>query len=157
FVSFDGGDNWQSLQLNLPPASMRDLAVHGDDLIVATHGRGFWVLDDIGVLRQITNDITTTDAFLFRPAEAVSLPPSTDNRTPAQKDEPQAETPPTGAIIDYYLKAAAGPVTIEILDARGQQVRLFASNDRPAPVSLDTLAVNAVWTEPPEPPSASGG
>jgi photosystem II stability/assembly factor-like uncharacterized protein len=158
FVSFDAGDDWQSLQLNLPPASMRDLAVHGDDLVVATHGRGFWVLDDIGVLRQLTNDVTTSDAFLFKPAEAIILPPNTDNGTPTQKDEPQAENPPTGAIIDYYLKAAAtGPVTIEILDASGQNVRRYASDDRPAPVNLDAIAVNAVWMQPPEPPSSAAG
>ena len=72
FVSFDDGDHWQPLQLNLPPASMRDLAVHGDDLIVATHGRGFWVLDDITALRQIDNDVARANAYLFRPAEAIN-------------------------------------------------------------------------------------
>src|SRR5262249_41092118 len=74
FVSFDDGDHWQSLQLNLPPASMRDVAIHDDDLIVATHGRGFWVLDDITALRQLSNDMAGSAAYLFRPADAVNMP-----------------------------------------------------------------------------------
>ena len=94
FVSFDDGDDWQSLQLNLPPASMRDLAVHGDDLIVATHGRGFWVLDNITVLRQINETVAQSNAFLFKPADVVSIPPPNENGTPQPKDEPFAENPP---------------------------------------------------------------
>src|SRR4029079_16618973 len=86
FVSFNDGGEWQSLQLNLPPASMRDLAFHGDDLIVATHGRGFWVLDDISVLRQFTPEIAAGAAYLFKPADALILPPATDDGTPTQKD-----------------------------------------------------------------------
>ncbi|HEV8169878.1 MAG TPA: hypothetical protein VGP59_11030, partial [Pyrinomonadaceae bacterium] len=118
FVSFDDGDHWQSLQQNLPPASMRDLAIHGDDLIVATHGRGFWVIDNINVLRQISADIGR--AYLFQPADAVLLTQGSDNGTPMPRDEPLAENPPYGATIDYYLKSNAnGPVTIEILDPAG--------------------------------------
>jgi len=158
FVSFNDGDEWQSLQLNLPPCSMRDLAFHGDDLIVATHGRGFWVLDDISVLRQATPEVSGATAHLFKPATAVILPPSTDDGTPTQKDEPMAENPPVGAIIDYYLKAAAsGPVTIEILNAGGAAIRHYSSAD-PAPApDPNTLVVNAVWQRPQEPPSAAAG
>jgi photosystem II stability/assembly factor-like uncharacterized protein len=104
FVSFDDGDHWQSLRLNLPPASMRDLAVHGDDLIVATHGRGFWVLDDITPLRQIENEVARAAAFLFKPARVYSMTAGSDNGTPMPRDEPLAENPPNGALIDYYLK-----------------------------------------------------
>ena len=130
FVSFNDGDTWQSLQLNLPPSSMRDFAFHDHDLIVATHGRGFWVLDDISALRQMSPDIAAADAHLFKPADAVILPLSSDEGTPTQKDEPEAENPPSGAIIDYYLKsAAAGPVTIEIVNAAGATVRRFSSAD----------------------------
>src|SRR5437870_12376572 len=112
FVSFDDGDHWQSLQLNLPPASMRDFSIHDDDLIVATHGRGFWVLDDITALRQITDEIARAEAFLFRPAEAINLPQGSENGTPQPRDEPLAENPPHGAIIDYYLKSETTvPVT----------------------------------------------
>jgi photosystem II stability/assembly factor-like uncharacterized protein len=158
FVSFDEGDNWQSLQMNLPAASMRDLAVKDDDLIVATHGRGFWVLDDITALRQIDGAVADADAFLFRPAEAVKLPEPNEQGTPLPKDEPSAENPPNGAIIDYYLKAApAGTVALEILDASGTVVRRFASDDRPAPRDPNTLAVQLVWAPPGEALPATAG
>jgi photosystem II stability/assembly factor-like uncharacterized protein len=158
FVSFDEGDNWQSLQMNLPAASMRDLAVKDDDLIVATHGRGFWVLDDITALRQIDGAVADADAFLFRPAEAVKLPEPNEQGTPLPKDEPSAENPPNGAIIDYYLKAApAGTVALEILDASGTVVRRFASDDRPAPRDPNTLAVQLVWAPQGEALPATAG
>src|SRR5204863_2065806 len=132
FVSFDDGDNWQSLQLNLPVTSMRDLEVHGDDLIVATHGRGFWIIDDMTALRQLEANVTQNDVFLFKPAEAIEVIAGGDHGTPTQEDEPKAENPPDGAYIDYYLKSAAsGPVTIEILDSSGQMVRRYSSEDRP--------------------------
>jgi hypothetical protein len=158
FVSFNDGDQWQSLQLNLPPCSMRDLAFHDNDLIVATHGRGFWVLDDIGALRQTSADVVSSDAFLFKPADAILIPPNTDNGTPTQKDEPEADNPPGGAVIDYYLRTAAtGPVTIEILNAGGTVIRHYSSGD-PAPVvDVNTLAVNLAWSRLPEPLSATAG
>jgi photosystem II stability/assembly factor-like uncharacterized protein len=157
FVSFDDGDDWQPMQLNLPPSSMRDLAFHDNDLIVATHGRGFWVLDDISVLRQITPEVASAAAHLFKPADAMILPPATDDGTPTQKDEPMAENPPAGAIIDYHLKAAAsGPLTIEILNGSAT-VRRYSSADPAPPLDVNTLAVNAVWQRPQEPPSATAG
>jgi len=158
FVSFNDGDQWQSLQLNLPPCSMRDLAFHDTDLIVATHGRGFWVLDDISALRQTSAEVVSSDAFLFKPADAILIPPNTDNGTPTQKDEPEADNPPGGAVIDYYLKTAAtGPVTIEILNAGGTVIRHYSSSD-PAPVvDVNTLAVNLAWSRLPEPLSAVAG
>ena len=156
FVSFNDGDDWQSLQLNLPPTSDRDLAFKDNDLIVATHGRGFWILDDISALRQAA-DVATADAYLFKPADAIILPTPTDDGTPTQKDEAWAENPPTGAIVDYYLKTAAtGPVTIEILNAGGTVVRRYSSAD-PAPLDPNTLATNAVWQRPQESPSATAG
>jgi len=158
FVSFNDGDEWQSLQLNLPPCSMRDLAFHDNDLIVATHGRGFWVLDDISALRQTSADVMSSDAFLFKPADAILIPPNTDNGTPTQKDEPEADNPPGGAVIDYYLKtAASGPVTIEILNAGGTVIRRYSSSDPPPVVDVNTLAVNLAWSRLPEPLSAAAG
>jgi photosystem II stability/assembly factor-like uncharacterized protein len=157
FISFNDGDQWQPLQLNLPPSSMRDLAFHDNDLIVATHGRGFWVLDDINALRHAA-DASAADVHLFKPSDALILPLPSDEGTPTQKDEPAAENPPTGAILDYYLKSAAsGPVTIEILNAAGATVRRFSSSDPvPAPDPA-TLAVNAVWQRTQDPPSAAAG
>ena len=158
FVSFDEGDNWQSLQMNLPPGSMRDLQIKDDDLIVATHGRGFWVLDDITALRQIDQKAADADAILFRPAEAIKLPEPSEQGTPLPKDEPSAENPPSGAIIDYYLKGtSSAPVALEILDASGTVVRRFASDDRPQPRDPDALAVQVVWAPQAEPLPATPG
>ncbi len=135
FVSFDDGDSWQSLQLNLPSTSVRDFEIYGNDLIVATHGRGFWVIDDISPLRQITDTVAQSDAYLFKPADAINVLQGDDNGTPTQKDEPQAENPPNGASIDYYLKTAAtGPVTLEILDASGTCRAVFSSQTASPPV-----------------------
>src|SRR5262249_11862862 len=91
FASFDDGDHWQSLQLNLPAASMRDLAFHENDLIVATHGRGFWVIDNISALRQLAQPMTQADVVLFRPVEAIEIIGSGDNGTPLPRDEPLAD------------------------------------------------------------------
>src|SRR5581483_494470 len=158
FISFNDGDDWQPLQLNLPPTSNRDLAFHGDDLVVATHGRGFWVLDDISVLRQVGPDVQTTDAVLFKPADAVIIPQGSDEGTPTQKDEPSAENPPVGAIIDYYVRSAAnGPLTIEILDAGGRVVRRYSSADPVQPIDPSTMVTTAVWQRPQDPPSAAAG
>jgi len=158
FVSFDDGEQWQSLQLNLPPASMRDVAVHGDDLIVATHGRGFWMIDNIGALRQITDEATKASAYLFQPAVTYLLTAGSDNGTPMPRDEPLAENPPFGATIDYYLKdSVRGPVTLEILDPAGETIRKFSSNDKPTPVNLETLNIPAYWVRTPETLSTATG
>lgn len=158
FVSFDDGDHWQSLQLNLPPCSMRDLVIHDDDLIVATHGRGFWVLDDITALRQINSDVANADAYLFRPADAINMTPGSEYGTPQPRDEPLAENPPYGAIIDYYLKSAAsGSITLEILDPAGETIRRYSSDDRPPAVDPETLNVPAFWRRTPAPLSTAAG
>src|SRR5437899_7073537 len=122
FVSFDDGDHWQPLRRNLPVTSVRDFVVYGNDLIVATHGRGFWVMDDISALRQVSDEVLQADAWLFRPADASNVVPGDDDGTPLQRDEPQALNPPDGAFIDFYLMktAAPGAVTLEILDATGK-------------------------------------
>ncbi|HJQ32068.1 MAG TPA: hypothetical protein VJ866_07815 [Pyrinomonadaceae bacterium] len=146
FVSFDDGERWQSLQLNLPPVSVRDLVIKDNDLIVGTHGRGFWVIDDISPLRQLSAEVTGAGAFLFRPADAVIIPPYSENGTPQPRDEPMAENPPYGAVIDYYLKRpAAGPVTLEILSPAGETVRVYSSEDKPAPVDPDKLDIPVSW------------
>ncbi len=157
YVSFDDGDHWQSLQLNLPVTSMRDLAVHQDDLIVATHGRSFWILDDVTPLRQITPAVAASAAHLFRPAPAWRLRRDTYTDTPLPPEEPAGRNPPDGAILDYYLRADAhGPVTLEVMDAAGRLVRRFSSTDRPAPVSPE-LNVPTYWLRPPPILSATAG
>jgi photosystem II stability/assembly factor-like uncharacterized protein len=157
FVSFNDGDDWQSLQLNLPAASMRDLAVKEDDLIVATHGRGFWILDNITPLRQI-DAAAKADAYLFKPADAINMPAPSEQGTPLPKDEPSAENPPFGAMIDYYLAdAASGPVTLEILDGSGQVVRRYSSEDKPETRDPNTLNIPTIWAPAPESLSAASG
>ncbi|MEO5897395.1 MAG: hypothetical protein ABIS06_17025 [Vicinamibacterales bacterium] len=160
FVSFDDGDSWQSLQLNLPVTSVRDFEVHADDLIVATHGRGFWVIDDISVLRQLHAEVAAAEAFLFKPAEAVMLLLGDDNGTPTQKDEPQVANPPSGAVIDYYLKAAAtGPTTLEIVDASGTTVGSYATSGSTPAASAAAFPPNvtAMWRATPQVFSAAAG
>jgi hypothetical protein len=158
FVSFDDGDHWQSLQLNLPPASVRDLIIHNDDLIVGTHGRGFWVIDNMTPLRQSTTDVAKSNAYLFQPASTYLLTAGSDNGTPMPRDEPLAENPPFGAMIDYYLKAnTSGPLTIEILDPAGEVIRKYSSEDKPTPVNPDTLNIPAFWVRTPEPLSTAAG
>jgi photosystem II stability/assembly factor-like uncharacterized protein len=132
WVSFDDGDNWQSLQLNLPPTSMRDLWIHGHDLIVATHGRSFWILDDITTLEQINQAATDSGGYLFNPEPAWRVRRDTNTDTPLPPETPAGKNPPDGAIINYYLAApATSPVTLEILDAAGKLVRRYSSADQP--------------------------
>ncbi len=130
WVSFDDGDHWQSLQLNLPHTSMRDLWIHDDDLIVATHGRGFWILDDIAPLREASASMAAS-AHLFAPAPAYRVQRDTNTDTPLPPDEPAAANPPSGAMIDYYLPAEAKSVTLEILDAQDHLVRRYSNTDTP--------------------------
>ena len=121
YVSFDDGDHWQSLRLNMPASSIRDLVVHDDDLVVATHGRGFWILDDITPLRQLNQSVAASDAFLFKPQTAIRVRWNMNTDTPLPPDEPASPNPPDGAILDYYLGPnTSGPVTLEILDSAGR-------------------------------------
>ncbi len=138
WVSFDDGDHWQSLQLNLPHTSMRDLLIQGKDLIVATHGRSFWILDDITPLRQIADRDTQGKSFLFQPAVAYRARRDTNTDTPIPPDEPAGENPPNGAILDYFLpQESPGPVVLEILDVHRKIVRRYSSADNPEVTQSD--------------------
>ena len=160
WVSFDDGDHWQSLQLNLPHTSMRDLWIHEDDLIVATHGRSFWVLDNISPLRQITGSVAKAEEYLFKPASAYRVRRDTNTDTPIPPDEPAAQNPPDGAIIDYYLaQPTTAPVTLEILDGQGKLVRKFSDTDKPEP-SPERLAKELIpryWIRMPKVLSTDAG
>ena len=165
YLSLDDGDTWQPLKLNLPVTSMRDFEIYGNDLIVGTHGRGIWVIDDISPLRQLTAAVLESDVHLFTPADAYNYIQGDDNGTPTQKDEPHADNPPAGAFIDYYLKSALRtPVTLEILDARGKVLHTFSSVPSEQPVggrrrrtSSGISNVSPLWASTPEPFSASAG
>jgi photosystem II stability/assembly factor-like uncharacterized protein len=146
-VSFDDGDHWQTLQLNLPAVSVRDLVVHGDDLAIGTHGRGFWILDNVTPLRQAE---ASADITLYKPARAIRLNPEGFFGTPFPPEEPQAQNPPAGAVIDYYLRTPAAEVKLEILDAKGQAVRSFSSNEPEAPrPARRQEAIAEIWIAPP--------
>jgi hypothetical protein len=158
YVSFDDGDRWQSLQLNMAPSSVRDIIVKDDDLVAATHGRGFWILDDVTPLRQIDSATATQAAVLFKPQTAYRVRWNTNTDTPLPPDEAGAPNPPEGAIIDYYLKdAAAGAITLEVIDSDGRVLRHYSSADpvvRPDPVSGN---LPVYWFRPPMVLSTSAG
>jgi hypothetical protein len=161
YVSFNDGDQWQPLQLNMPATSIRDIVVHGDDLAIATHGRGFWVLDQMTPLRQIAQQgsaITSAAAYLFQPGDALAIRAGSMNGTPLPHEEPQEDNPPSGVVAYYWLQAApASPLKLELLDASGA-VRACAASDTPVrPVDTETLNVQAIWQQPAQPPSAAAG
>jgi hypothetical protein len=168
YVSFDDGANWESLRLNLPATSVRDLIVKNDDLVAATHGRGFWILDNITSLRQLdrpeggaapTSSRTDgagapprrSDMMLFKPQTALRVRVNLNTDTPLPPDEPAGENPPDGAMIDYFLsKDASVPVTIEIKDGKDQLVRKYSSADAPVQANPKRLKIPSYWIRPPQ-------
>jgi photosystem II stability/assembly factor-like uncharacterized protein len=157
YVSFDDGAHWQSLQQNLPSTSVRDIDVHQDDLVIATHGRGFWIMDDVTALRQM-DGVNTDTATLFKPADAIRVRRAEFTGTPFPKDEPMAANPPDGAIIDYALpKHVKGPVTLTVLDAQNNTVRSLSSDDKPPMLDPLKLEIAPEWVPIPTPVSAAPG
>ena len=151
YVSFDDGDNWQSLMQNLPNTSYRDLTIHDNDLVAGTYGRGFWLLDDISPLRQITPALAAEPVHLFKPGDAIRVRRNVNGDTPIPPEIPHADNPPLGAIIDYYLGTKpAGIITLEILDAAGTAVRHLSSAPIP-PLPDPPQAVPDYWLEKPRP------
>jgi photosystem II stability/assembly factor-like uncharacterized protein len=155
YVSFDDGDHWQPLRLNMPATSIRDLIVKDTDLAVATHGRGFWILDDIEPLREIDDAIAAQDLHLFRPSPALRVRWDSYTDTPLPPDEPMSPNPPDGAVVDYLLKTP-GEVVIEIVDSSGKTVRTFSSADK-APELKDDGNVPRWWIRPQPAPSGEAG
>lgn len=157
FVSFNRGGTWEPLQLNLPPVSVNDLTVHGDDLIAATWGRALWALDNVTPLRQmaaVRADRST--AFLFEPAKAVRVRWDNNQDTPLPPEVPQGQNPPDGIAIDYYLRnSVAGPVTITIRDANGAIVREYSDVAPPPDTRLPSVSAN--WFKPPVTTSTAAG
>jgi len=158
WVSFDDGDHWQSLQLNLPHTSMRDLWIHENDLIVATHGRSFWILDDMAPLREASAALAGS-VHLFAPAPVYRIQRDTNTDTPLPPDEPAAANPPDGAIIDYYLPGAASTVMLEILDGQGHLVRRFSNTDKPdvSEEELQKQLIPLYWVREPRKLSTEAG
>jgi photosystem II stability/assembly factor-like uncharacterized protein len=157
WVSFDAGDHWQSLQLNLPVASVRDLVVHGDDLVAGTYGRAFWILDDLTPLRQASAEVSSADVYLYKPATAVRVRNDTGFDTPFPPEMTAGANPPDGAILNYCLKSApAGPLTIGIYDSAGKLVRELTS-EAPPPEPEPELTVPNYWIERLRPLPAAAG
>jgi photosystem II stability/assembly factor-like uncharacterized protein len=161
YVSFDDGGHWQPLQNNMPVTSVRDIIVHGDDLDIATHGRGYWVMDQMSALRQIAergSEVAAAAAYLFKPGESLAIRPGGQNGTPLPREEPQEVNPPAGVLTYYWLKSApSGPVKLELVDSAGR-TRACAASDTPVkPVDTEAINVQAYWMVPPEPPSAEPG
>ncbi len=147
-VSFDDGAHWQPLRLNMPATSVRDLVVKGDDLVIGTHGRSFWILDDVTPLRQMTAAVAAASVHLFEPQKAFRVRRNRWTDTPVPVEEPVGENPPDGAILDYILGSIpASPVVLEIRDAAGAVVRRYASDDALEP-RVDPLVVTADWARP---------
>jgi photosystem II stability/assembly factor-like uncharacterized protein len=148
YLSFDDGDHWQPLQLNLPVTSVRDFAIHGDDLVIATHGRAFWIMDNITPLRQIAAGVKADKTHLFEPAVAVRVDNDVFLGSPFPPEEPMSKNPSDGAVIDYYLQANAQKVTLEIFDAKGTLVRRFMTGEvRPQKIPPSPIA--AQWLPKP--------
>ena len=152
YFSLDDGENWQPLRLNMPATSIRDLVVKDDDIVVGTHGRSFWILDDITPLRQISTQTKAAEAFLFDPQRATRIKRSLHTDTPVPPEEPAGQNPPDGAIINYYLKTPArSPIILEITDATGKLVRRFASDDKPLAADPNRINPPPYWIRPFQP------
>ncbi|MBL8143115.1 MAG: glycoside hydrolase [Acidobacteria bacterium] len=157
FVSFDDGDHWQSLRLDLPPTSIRDLVIKDDDVVVGTHGRGFWILDNITPLRQLAAGQVSSAVHVFAPQTAIRFRWNKYTDTPLPPDEPGAPNPPDGAMIDYVLaQDARGPVTITITNASGATVRTYSSTDAPE-VPVEGRNIPDYWIRPPQVLQATKG
>ncbi|HEX3927342.1 MAG TPA: hypothetical protein VHW65_05045, partial [Gemmatimonadales bacterium] len=157
WYSIDDGDHWRSLKLDMPPISVRDIEVKDDstclcaDLVAGTHGRGFWILDDVTPLRQEAQADRAQGNFLFKPEPAVRVRFATNDPTPWPPELPAGENPPIGAVIDYYIAANASNVTLDILDAGGKLVRHYTSDTKPRNPNpaLDPVAYNKICQQTP--------
>lgn len=163
WVSFDDGDHWQSLRLNMPAISVRDIAVKDDasclcsDLVAGTHGRGFWILDNLTPLRQTAEAAAASNAYLFKPATGVRIRFGTNDPTPWPPELLAGENPPPGALIDYYLPASVSEVKLEILDSQGRTLRSYSSKDpvrNPDPAT-DPVAYNKLCQQTPTAPDCA--
>lgn len=157
YFSVDDGAHWQSLRRNLPPSSVRDLVLHEDDLVVGTHGRSIWILDNIAPLREVAKAVKAERAFLFTPPVAIRVRWNHFSDTPLPPEEPTGQNPPDGAILDYHLRANAGQVSLEIVDGQGNTVRRFAHDDPPEAIDTTALPHPTYWMRPTQPLGTSAG
>jgi photosystem II stability/assembly factor-like uncharacterized protein len=158
YVSFDDGDHWQSLKLNLPATSIRDLVIHQDDVVVGTHGRSFWILDNITPLRQVSSEVARSQIHFFAPQLTYRMRRNNNTDTPLPPEVPAGKNPPDGAMLDYFLKSpASGAVSLEIFDGTGKLVRRFSSADKPQPLNEKEMVVPTYWVQAPQVLPAQAG
>jgi photosystem II stability/assembly factor-like uncharacterized protein len=149
YFSIDDGESWQSLRRNMPATSIRDLVIHEDDLVVGTHGRSIWVLDNVAPLRELARAAAAERAYLFEPTIATRVRWNMFLDTPLPPEEPAGENPPDGAILDYALKRGASEVMLQILDG-SEVIRTFSSSDPPERLDPDSLPYPTYWIRPPQ-------
>ena len=155
YVSFDDGQHWQSLRLNMPATSIRDLVIKDDDIVVGTHGRSFWILDDMTPLRQLSNQAITQPVILFKPQTATRVRWNLWTDTPLPQEEPAGQNPPDGAIINYYLKEPAKDVTLTISDSKGNPIRHYSNHD--TMYKIPDVNIPLYWIRPQQTLSAEKG
>ena len=156
YVSFDDGENWQSLRLNMPATSIRDLVIKDDDIVVGTHGRSFWILDNITSLRQLVNKAKQKENIFYKPQTAMRIRWNNNTDSPVPQEEPAGENPPDGAIIDYYLSENANDVvTLQIKDEKNNVIRTFRSDDKP--YEIPSVNIPLYWIRPQQILSAKAG
>ena len=148
YFSADDGENWQSLRQNMPATSIRDLVVHDNDLVIGTHGRSIWILDDVTPLRGLGTDLGTNTAHLFSPSMATRVRFNMFSDTPLPPEEPTGENPPDGAIIDYYLTSTSQELRLEILDDKDNLIRSYSSDDAPEAIDSTLLPHPMYWVRP---------
>lgn len=148
YFSINDGADWQSLRNNMPASSIRDLVIHENDLVVGTHGRSIWILDNIALLREL-QEATSTSPFLFQPSDAIRVRDNMFSDTPLPPEEPTAQNPPDGAIIDYMINQEAETVRLEILDpSDGAVIRSFSSHDLKEQIDTTALPHPTYWIRP---------
>jgi hypothetical protein len=151
YVSFNDGDDWQPLRLNMPATSIRDLVIHEDDVVVGTHGRSFWILDNITPLRQLKPEMASSEVFLFKPQTVYRVRWNMNTDTPLPPEEPAGKNPPDGAMVDFYFASdPSGSVTLEVFDQLHRLVRRYASTDKPEPTNEKELDVPMYWIRSPQ-------
>lgn len=156
YFSIDDGSNWQSLRMNMPPSSIRDLVIHGDDLVVGTHGRSIWILDNIAPLRELAK-AALQPVHLFSPPQATRVRWNMFLDTPLPPEEPAGQNPPDGAILDYYLGKKAQQISLEILNGAGEIIRRYSSNDKPKAIDSTSLPHPTYWIRTPQKLSVEAG
>jgi len=147
YFSSDDGENWQSLRSNMPATSVRDVVIHENDLVVGTHGRSVWIMDNISPLRSMAK-INSQKSYLFPPVATPRVRFNVFGDTPLPPDEPAGQNPPDGAILDYYLSQPAGEVRLEILSGNGEVIRQYSSKDKPEQVDSLMVQYPMYWIRP---------